>query len=94
MVALDTPAAQDHTHDESHRHRPLAPTWGTANPYTWTIRTTVTRPIGIIKEIFGFTKMRYTGLAKSAFYSVFSSAVSSAIAACASASVSYRCLVR
>ncbi len=37
-----------------------------ANRYKSTIRAKVEHPIGTIKRVFGFTKVRYRGLAKNA----------------------------
>jgi IS5 family transposase len=65
-IAAAAPAAQDHTHDKGHRHRPLTPMQELANHYKSTIRAKVEHPIGTIKRVFGFTKVRYKGLAKNA----------------------------
>lgn len=65
-IAAAAPAAQDHTHDKGHHHRPLTPLQELANHYKSTIRSKVEHPIGTIKRVFGFTKVRYRGLAKNA----------------------------
>lgn len=65
-IAAAAPVAQDHTHDKGHHHRPLTPMQELANHYKSTIRAKVEHPIGTIKRVFGFTKVRYKGLAKNA----------------------------
>lgn len=65
-IAEAAPAAQDHTHDRNHRHRPLTERQHRANCHKSSIRSKVEHPIGTIKRVFGFRKVRYRGIAKNA----------------------------
>lgn len=65
-IAAAAPAAQNHTHDKGHRHRPLSEEQEAANRYKSSVRSKVEHPIGTIKRVFGFRKVRYRGIAKNA----------------------------
>lgn len=60
------PRAQDFTHDKGYRHRPLTDEQRAKNRTKSKVRAKVEHPIGVIKRVFGFTKVRYRGLAKNA----------------------------
>lgn len=60
------PGAIDYTHAKSHRHRPLTDADKAANRLKSQTRARVEHPIGTIKRVFGFRKVRYRGLDKNA----------------------------
>lgn len=65
-IAAAAPAAQDHIHDKGHRHRPLTAAQEGANHTKSRVRAKGEHPIGTIKRVFGFRKVRYRGIAKNA----------------------------
>lgn len=60
------PGASDHTQRKSHRNHRLTEAEQAANRYKSRTRARVEHPIGVIKRVFGFRKVRYRGLAKNA----------------------------
>jgi IS5 family transposase len=60
------PQARDYTQRKACRHRALTEAERTANRYKSKTRARVEHPIGVIKRVFGFRKVRYRGLAKNA----------------------------
>jgi len=58
------PNAQDFTHEKGGRNRPLSTAAKARNRTKSRVRAKVEHVFGIIKRIFGFTKVRYRGLAK------------------------------
>jgi transposase, IS5 family len=60
------PKAKDFTHHKAHRHRALSDQQRIKNRTKSKVRAKVEHTIGIIKRVFGFTKVRYRGLAKNA----------------------------
>lgn len=60
------PAAHDYTHVKGNRHRPLNEADKAANRIKSQTRARVEHPIGTIKRVFGFRKVRYRGIAKNA----------------------------
>jgi IS5 family transposase len=63
-IAAAAPQARDLTHRKGYRHRPLSERDAARNRLKSQVRAKVEHPIGVIKRIFGFTKVRYRGLAK------------------------------
>jgi len=60
------PRALDYTQRKACRHRALTPAERAANRYKSKTRARVEHPIGVIKRVFGFRKVRYRGLVKNA----------------------------
>jgi len=58
------PHARDFTQQKAGRHQPLSRTERAANRLKSRVRAKVEHPFGVIKRIFGFTKVCYRGLAK------------------------------
>ncbi|MFW5970372.1 MAG: transposase, partial [Halofilum sp. (in: g-proteobacteria)] len=56
--------AQDYTQCKNHRHRRLTGDEHATNRFKSKTRSRVEHPIGVIKRVFGFRKVRYRGLAK------------------------------
>lgn len=63
-ILTRAPYAQDFTHEKGTRYRPLSATQRARNRTKSRVRAKVEHPIGVIKRVFGFTKVRYRGLAK------------------------------
>jgi len=63
-ITAAAPGARDFTHRKAYRNRPLSPADHARNRTKSTVRAKVEHTIGVIKRIFGFTKVRYRGLAK------------------------------
>jgi IS5 family transposase len=63
------PYAQDFTQHKGQRHRPLNPAERETNRRKSQVRAKVEHPIGVIKRVFGFAKVRYRGLAKNLWHS-------------------------
>jgi hypothetical protein len=60
------PQAQDFTHQKGSRHRRLTDAKKERQPYKSRVRAKVEHPIGMIKWVFAFAKVRYRGVAKNA----------------------------
>jgi IS5 family transposase len=60
------PQALDFIHKKAHRHRALSDKERATNRTKSKVRAKVEHTIGVIKRVFGFTKVRYRGLAKNA----------------------------
>jgi transposase, IS5 family len=60
------PRAHDFTHKKAYRHRALSDKERATNRTKSKVRAKVEHTIGVIKRVFGFTKVRYRGLAKNA----------------------------
>ena len=58
------PHARDFTHRKAGRDRSLSRTERATNRWKSRVRAKVEHPIGVIKRVFGFTKVCYRGLAK------------------------------
>ncbi len=58
------PHAQDFTHHKGRRSQPLSAAARATNRQKSRVRARVEHPIGVIKRVFGFTKVCYRGLAK------------------------------
>jgi transposase, IS5 family len=63
-IAAAAPGARDFTHRKAYRSRPLSRADHARNRTKSQVRAKVEHTIGVIKRIFGFTKVRYRGLAK------------------------------
>lgn len=61
-----SPNAKDCTNNKGHRHRPLSEQERAKNRTKSKVRARVEHPFHVIKRVFGFTKVRYRGLAKNA----------------------------
>lgn len=68
IAAIETAAtaAADHTHIKGCRNRLLTAADKAANRIKSRTRARVEHPIGTIKHVFGFRKVRYRGIAKNA----------------------------
>jgi IS5 family transposase len=66
VIRRAAPCAQDFTHEKGCRHQPLADAAKTRNRTKSKVRAKVEYVFGVIKRVFGFTKVRYRGLAKNA----------------------------
>lgn len=60
------PNAKDFTHRKAHRHCALCNEQRAKNRTKSKVRCRIEHTIGVIKRVFGFTKVRYRGLAKNA----------------------------
>jgi len=58
------PHALDFINREGQRDQPLSAGERATNRWKSQVRATVEHPIGVIKRVFGFTKVRYRDLAK------------------------------
>jgi IS5 family transposase len=65
-IASADPASQNHTHGKGHRHPPLTAHPEAANRYKSSVRSKVEHPIGTIKRVFGFRRVRDGGIANNA----------------------------
>ena len=66
VLSEAAPAARDFTQAKGSRYRRLTPEERSKNRTKSRVRAKVEHPFGIIKRQFGFTKVRYRGLAKNA----------------------------
>jgi len=60
------PCAQDFTHEKGRRNQPLDDATKARNRTKSKVRAKVEHVFAVIKRVFGFTKVRYRGLAKNA----------------------------
>jgi IS5 family transposase len=60
------PCAQDFTHEKAQRNQPLDDAARARNRTKSKVRAKVEHVFAVIKRVFGFTKVRYRGLAKNA----------------------------
>lgn len=65
-IREQSPNAKDFTHKKSHRSRPLTNVDHARNRTKSRVRAKVEHPFLVLKQIFGFTKVRYRGLDKNA----------------------------
>jgi len=63
-ITAAAPGACDFTHRKAYRNRPLSLADHARNRTKSQVRAKVEHTIGVMKRIFGFTKVRYRGLAK------------------------------
>jgi transposase, IS5 family len=66
IIREHAPYAQDFTHEKGCRNKPLDDTAKGRNRTKSRVRAKVEHVFGVIKRVFGFTKVRYRGLAKNA----------------------------
>lgn len=66
VIRRAAPCAQDFTHEKGRRNQPLDELAKARNRTKSKVRTKVEHLFGVIKRVFGFTKVRYRGLAKNA----------------------------
>jgi IS5 family transposase len=66
VIRERAPQAKDFTNKKAHRHRALSDEELAKNRTKSKVRAKVEHPIGVIKRVFGFVKVRYRGLAKNA----------------------------
>ena len=66
VIAQRAPNAQDFTSRQPHRYRELTAAEKTANRTKSRVRAKVENPFCVVKRLWGFTKVRYRGLAKNA----------------------------
>jgi len=66
MMRQAAPCAQDFTHEKGRRNHPLDEAAKARNRTKSKVRAKVEHVFGVIKRVFGFTKVRYRGLAKNA----------------------------
>ena len=66
VIRRVAPYAQDFTHNKGHRYRPLSAAERAKNRTKSKVRAKGEHPLLVLKRIFGFTKVRYRGLAKNA----------------------------
>lgn len=64
VLSVCAPHARDFTQRKAPAHQPLPPAERAKNRQKSRVRAKVEHSIGVIKRIFGFTKVRYRGLAK------------------------------
>ena len=64
VLSVCAPHARDFTQRKGPAHQPLSPAERATNRWKSRVRAKVEHPIGVIKRIFGFTKVCYRGLAK------------------------------
>ena len=64
LIRKAAPAARDFTHRKGYRHRALTEAERASNRHKSRVRAKVEHAFGVIKRVFGFTKVRYRGLAK------------------------------
>lgn len=80
-MAKAAPEARDWTQDKGHRYRKLTERERASNRYKSRVRAKVEHQFGILKLRFGFTKVRYRGLAKNAHRLVTACALSNLVMA-------------
>lgn len=66
VIRRAAPYAQDFTHEKGRRNYPLDEAAKARNHTKSKVRAKVEHLFGVIKRVFGFTKVRYRGLAKNA----------------------------
>jgi IS5 family transposase len=66
VIRKAAPYAQDFTHHKGHRNQPLSARERAKNRTKSTVRAKVGHPFLVLKRVFGFTKVRYRGIAKNA----------------------------
>ena len=66
VIQEKAPGAKDFTNKKGHRSRPLTDEDRSKNRTKSRVRAKVEHPFLVIKQIFGFTKVRYRGLEKNA----------------------------
>jgi IS5 family transposase len=66
VLAEKAPAALDFTHDRAKRNQPLTDEQIASNRFKSKVRAKVEHAFGVMKNIFGFRKVRYRGLDKNA----------------------------
>jgi IS5 family transposase len=66
VIGDAAPMAKDFTHAKGSRHKPLDAADRQKNRTKSKVRAKVEHVFGVMKRIFGFTKVRYRGLAKNA----------------------------
>jgi IS5 family transposase len=66
VIREQSPNAKDFTNRKSHRSRPLTNVDRARNRTKSRVRAKVEHPFLVLKQIFGFTKVRYRGLDKNA----------------------------
>lgn len=66
VLAEISPAALDFTHEKGVRHQPLTDKQRASNRFKSRVRAKVEHAFGVMKNIFGFRKVRYRGLDKNA----------------------------
>ena len=66
VIRRVAPYAQDFTNKKGHRNRPLSAAERAKNRTKSKVRSKGEHPLLVLKRIFGFTKVRYRGLAKNA----------------------------
>lgn len=74
-ILAKAPYAQDFTHTKGVRYHPLSEADNARNRSKSKVRAKVEHPIGVIKRVFGFSKVRYRGLAKNAHHLMVSCAL-------------------
>ncbi len=80
-MAKAAPEARDWTQKKGHRYRKLTEPERASNRYKSRVRAKVEHQFGILKLRFGFTKVRYRGLAKNAHRLVTACALSNLVMA-------------
>ena len=80
-MAKAAPEARDWTQEKGHRYRKLTERDRARNRYKSRVRAKVEHQFGILKLRFGFTKVRYRGLAKNAHRLVTACALSNLVMA-------------
>jgi IS5 family transposase len=66
VIQRSAPGAKDFTHTKGSRHKPLSDIDRLRNRTKSKVRAKVEHAFGVMKRVFGFTKVRYRGLAKNA----------------------------
>ena len=66
VIREQAPYAQDFTHEKGCRNKPLDEASKSRNRTKSKVRAKVEHVFAVIKRVFGFTKVRYRGLAKNA----------------------------
>jgi IS5 family transposase len=66
VIRQSAPCAQDFTHEKGRRNHPLDEAAKARNRTKSKVRAKVEHVFGVMKRVFGFTKVRYRGLAKNA----------------------------
>jgi IS5 family transposase len=66
VIRRHTPRAKDFTQRKAHRHRPLSEEDRARNRTKSRVRAKGEHPLLVLKQIFGFRKVRYRGIHKNA----------------------------
>ncbi|MGH7837108.1 MAG: IS5 family transposase [Candidatus Binataceae bacterium] len=64
VIRKRAPRAQDFTNERAHRHHQLTDKQRQTNRTKSRVRAVVEHPFGVVKRLWGFTKVRYRGVAK------------------------------